>query len=76
MDDAWLRTYLQAQIDAIPQLPCRVDDMTPREFTLFQMMTQALGALTSLRDRLNDVAQYPRTEVPMDESTRRRTPRP
>ena len=39
------------------KLPCRVDEMTAREFKIFELLAGALGRLEFLASQLNDLEE-------------------
>ena len=44
------REFLRVTLARVPELPCRVDEMTAREYAIFTIASQALAALHFLED--------------------------
>jgi hypothetical protein len=50
-----LKQWVAAHRAKISKLPCRVDEMTPRENELFNMLAAERGFIVFLQEKLNQV---------------------
>jgi hypothetical protein len=46
--------FLEKTLNECPEFPCRVDEMTPREFGIALVVFHLCGAMTFLKGELNE----------------------
>ncbi len=53
MENKALAAHIQRHLDRSNRLPCRVDEMTPREFEIFNLLAGDRGLLIYLQSELS-----------------------
>lgn len=54
MTPSKIKELIGNHLDKGEHLPCRVDEMTPREFEIFRLLAERTGFLMYLRDAIAD----------------------
>ena len=59
--------FLESKLANLPPLPCRVDEMTAREFEIFALVAELCGTLQFLTNHFKSILKNEATNDPTDQ---------